>query len=142
MQIEELLDFEGREELHGVMGDSENLHRLWGIRRGNVTLLLKRYGSFCFWTKLVLEKDAEEVYRISYERLFKGEKLLDVGIRREFFFGELLREYEGNQFSFIEYIEAMHDQQDFPNKEWLVAQGLEARFAEAYHEKAKRIFEE
>ena len=132
MQIEELLDFE-REE---------SLHKVWEIKKDGVTLLLKRYGSFCQWNEIVLEKDLEKVYRINNERLFKGKKLLDVGIRREFFFGDLLRQYKGDQFSFIEYLEAMNEQQDFPNREWLIAQGLEERFANLYREQAKRIFEE
>lgn len=106
------------EKLRGVpiTKDSNNpsLHQAWEILINEKILILKRYGSFCRWNKLTLEKDSREVYRIEHNAEY-GENGDDEGLRKEFFDNNLFREYIGNRFSFVEYVTLMGLINKFPN---------------------------
>ncbi len=120
------------------------LHKLWEISAGNTKTLLKRFGNFCGWNKLVLEKDSDEVYRLELKPSYLRTKrnVLDKGIRKEFFFKSSIpsREYSGNQFCFIEYLQLIGKDETIPNKELFIKQGIEERIINLYTENAKKMF--
>ena len=126
-------------EIQNFPKKSDNLHRVWEISIKGKTLILNRYGNFCGWNKLILEKNSKEVYRINIKPHYKNRN--DKGVRTEFFLNKFFREYLGNQFSFIEYLEIMNNKQDFPDKHELIKKGLEKKFCEKYHEQAKAILD-
>ncbi len=126
-------------EIQNFPDKPNNLHRVWEISIKGKTLILKRYGNFCGWNKLSLEMNSEEVYRINIKPDYKNKR--DKGIRTEFFLNKFFREYLGNQFSFIEYLEMIDNKQDFPEKPELIKKGLEEKFCEKYHEQAKAILD-
>jgi len=92
------------------------LHRAWEISIDGQTLILKRYGSFCRWNKLTLEKGSEEVYRIQLKEHYGFGDKEDLGLRVEFFNDRFFRAYQGNQFSFVEYIPLMGLVNKFPSR--------------------------
>lgn len=98
--------------------DPSKWNEAWEISFNGQTLVLKNYGSFCGWDKLVLEKDKKEVYRIQLKLHENNGR--DEGIRAEFFNNMFSRTYKGNQFSFVEYIGLMGIIEKFPTKKGLI----------------------
>ncbi|MFQ5531477.1 MAG: hypothetical protein ACE5ES_02570 [Candidatus Nanoarchaeia archaeon] len=117
----------------------QGLHKVWSISYRSTQLLLKRYGSFCRWDKLILERGSEEVYRIELQHRYT-EDHEDIGTRKEFFFNQLFREYIGDQQCFIEYLDKMMVVQGFPNRSELTRIGFEKKVVAGYEENARIIF--
>lgn len=101
-------------ECHPVIPEGvepkNNLYRVWHISIKNKILILKRYGSFCHWSRIILEEGPKEVYRIE----------VDENKRTEFFNGTPFRDYQDNQFSFVEYLGLMAIIEKFPNQTGLI----------------------
>lgn len=134
-------------------GEEEPLHLVkeWEISVNGKVLVLKRWAkTHCTWDKLVLERDEKEVYRIVLAH--------EEDIRKEFFDNTLFRKYEGNQFSFVEYITLIGLINKFPNKleltkylkriakenntlkiDRLSLKPLEQNLIDSYKEKAEKI---
>jgi|SRR3989338_421575 len=110
-------------------GGKDRLHREWNFSVEGAELLLKRYGTFCGWNRITLERGSREVYEI----VLQGET------RQEFFFGEHFRQYQGNRFSFVEYIDIAAQKGTLPNREEIASHAVEPDIAEAYERYASRI---
>ncbi len=110
-------------------GGKDKLHREWRFSVEGIELVLKRYGTFCGWNMITLERDSSEVYQIMHE----GE------IRQEFFFGEHFRQYQGDRFSFVEYIDLAAQRGTLPDTGEIISHGVESDIAEAYQKYASRM---
>ncbi len=62
----------------------------------------------------------------------------DIETRKEFFFGEQKRTYEGDQFCFLEYCQIALDNNRFPTKEDIKGK-LEESIAQMYDDFLRRI---
>lgn len=124
------------------IAENENnppLHMVWKISINGIILTLKRYGSFCFWNQIVLEKKSEEVYRIELQRIYGGKGRKDIGERTEFFGNQLTRIYRGNRFSFTDYLIVAGRIERVPKEEELPRQVLAEKFARIYEERLREI---
>ncbi len=113
--------------------NGEKLHKAWELDISNNTLVLERYGSFCGWSELKLKKKEREVYRIT--KLFGGEE------RTEYFFHRLTRAYNGDQFSFVEYITRVAEKGRFPAAEEDIPAGLDSNIRDLYRENLQKILD-
>ncbi len=111
----------------------EKFHRAWELDILDTTLVLERYGSLCGWSELKLKKKEREVYRII--KLFGGEE------RTEYFFHRLTRVYNGDQFSFVEYITRIAEKGRFPATEKDIPAGLDFNIKDLYHENLQKILD-
>jgi len=103
-------------------------HAVWEISFFNTSFQLERYGSHCVCKGLKLKRNGREMYSIvinpRYE--FDGDSMMsyederrDVGERRECFFHRFARQYFGNQFSFVEFIQIVGHIERIPNSKEL-----------------------
>lgn len=137
MVIKEITDTLGGQSNLASDNPSDELHRAWEISVDKTTVILKRYGSFCLWNKLTIEKDGVEVYRMHIKPHWDyGE---DLGIRVEFFNNLFLRVYKGDRFSFIEYVGFLAQNEGFARVGELIKAGLDKSIADAYEEKAREM---
>lgn len=93
-----------------------------------IPLEIERYGSMCHWNKIVIRRNCEEVYCITLE----GE------VRKEHFFGKLLRKYRGDKTCFIEYIHAVEERKGLLTPIEAL-NGLNRRMERLYRENLERI---
>ena len=118
----------------GIEIDGQPLHKVWRLNVLGTILFLERYGSFCGWAQLRLVKEGVEVYRIT--------KPFGSGTERtEFFFDRQIRNYVGDQFSFVEYITSIAEQQRIPDTQEYVRAGLDVKIEEQYKEYIQRILD-
>lgn len=95
-----------------------------------VKLRLDKTGSMCCWNEFVMRRgQSEEVYRLTKEE----------DIRREYFFNDLFRQYNGDKLCFIEYIQALIGKRDLPSITELRGLGFGMRYAQSYSKKMEQI---
>ena len=111
-------------------GGPGELYREWFLSVRCTAVILQRYGTFCTWDKLVLSDGRVEMYRLT----------LDDERREEYFFGCFFRSYDGDQFSFIEYIQEMLLKEGFPEKTMLARKGIQPSLIDTYSRFASCIF--
>jgi hypothetical protein len=105
-------------------------HIVWEINISGKILYMERFGSFCFWNYIRVRKDKTEVYKITLDhKYFKNR---DIGERTEFFFNQPLRKYKGDQFSFIEYLSIIAEQERFPEPQEFIKIGLDIKIEKQY----------
>src|SRR3989338_9117351 len=90
------------EEMHDFIQVDGQPHKIWKIKIKDSEMRLERYGSFCGWDYIIIRKNINELYRITFFPHYSGGR--NLGEREEKFFGKPFRTYIGNRFSFVEYI--------------------------------------
>ena len=124
MAIEEIMPMEG-------------VHMAWKLTIQDVTLVMERYGNFCTWEKIILRKNSDEIYTVIHESKRKDWK--DVGLRTERFFGKPLRNYCGDQISFVEFvIESAGKNRVLKEEEW-VEDGFSLYFGRKYKQQLEKM---
>ncbi len=113
--------------------EKEKIHKVWELGVLGDILILERYGNMCGWSELKLKKGKATVYRLT--KPWGSER------RKEHFFGLPTRTYEGDQFSFVEYISVIAEQEKIPPAEEFVQAGLEPRIENQYRYYLQRIQE-
>ena len=111
--------------------ERKKIHRVWELKVLDDILILERYGSMCGWSELKLKKGKTTVYHLT--KPFGSER------RKEHFFGLPTRTYTGNQFSFVEYISIIAEQERLPLTEEFIQAGLEPRIEKQYRYYLQRI---
>ncbi len=112
--------------------EREKIHQVWELGVLGDILILERYGSMCEWSELKLKKGKVTIYNLT--KLPWGSER-----RKEHFFGLPTRTYEGDQFSFVEYISIIAEEERVPSAEELVQTGLEPRIEKQYRYYLQRI---
>ncbi|GEM_PF-3386360 len=111
--------------------DREKIDQVWELICLDHLLVLERYGSMCGWSELKLKKGKLTVYNLVKHW---------GGIRRtEHFFGQQTRTYDGNQFSFVEYISIIAEQERFPSAQEYLQAGLDVEVEKQYRDYFQRI---
>jgi len=129
-----IVDISSRYKTDTLTGNGIQLHKVWQIDLLTNTLLLERYGSACFWAKIVLKKGGSEVYRITLDQAQEE--------RKEYFWNKLTRTYIGDQFSFIEYITAAAQNEHIPSPEEFQNNGLDSAIENMYRTNLQKILEQ
>ena len=105
-------------------------------------LRVERYpNSVCTWNRILYLKEDKEVYKITLNNKYKTIKnsIIDLGVRKEYFFGKKIRQYTGNKFCFVEYVDFWGKNKRFPLDKELDNLGLEKKIAEGYKKFAYKI---
>lgn len=107
-----------------------------------IKLRVERYpNSVCTWHRILYLKEGNEVYKITLDHRYKRAEnnTIDVGIRKEYFFGKKIRQYVGDQFCFMEYADFWGKNKRFPSDKEINRIGLEKKIAESYKKLAYKI---
>ncbi len=113
--------------------EREKIHQVWGLGVQGDILILERYGSMCGWSELRLKKGKLMVYNLV--KPWGRER------RTEYFFGQQTRTYDGDQFSFVEYISVIAEQERFPPAQEYLQAGLDAEVEKQYRDNFKKIMD-
>lgn len=128
-----------------IYEETNKLDEMPMILKGDVMgvkVKIERYpNTWCLWEKIRYLKEGKEVYRITLNNRYKEAKgkTLDIGIRKEYFFGRLFREYKSDQFCFVEFCDFWENHKRFPNNKELAKFGLKKDIAKGYEKFARKI---
>ncbi|HLD73042.1 MAG TPA: hypothetical protein VJA23_05665 [Candidatus Nanoarchaeia archaeon] len=111
----------------------EKIHRAWELGVQGDILILERYGSMCGWSELRLKKGSVTVYKIT--------KPWSTERRTEHFFDQPIRTYDGDQFSFVEYISVIAEQERVLSAPEYVQAGLDMEVEKQYRDYFQRIMD-
>ena len=113
--------------------EREKIDQVWELGVQGDILILERYGSMCGWSELRLKKGSVTVYKIT--------KPWSTERRTEHFFDQPIRTYDGDQFSFVEYISVIAEQERVLSAPEYVQAGLDMEVEKQYRDYFQRIMD-
>jgi len=95
----------------------KDFYREWSRQKYGQRFIIRSYG-LCQWKKVIfLWENSQEFYRLERDMDTYWEKDDEYALRKEYFQGELKREYLGQQNCFIEFCGLFRKKRTFPKQE-------------------------